>query len=551
MSHSKIRSKKKKQNRQIELLQDIRGFLAGVLDGLVSIYMLLIIVVMPFYFTDGYSKIGTNKYEFFYGVSSKMSWLVLPIVAIYIVFCLLLYLREEKKPIEKKGLLKTLSLTDWCALGYGLVTVVSYLCSEYREATPYGDAWKGSNGWYMGLFSQLTFVAIYFLVSRFWKRHKWVPALWFPVTLVVFVLGYLNRFDARPIEMTGANISFISTIGNINWYCGYIIIVLMGMLYYIWSEEAKKSWVRIAMLVWLGIGFATLLTQGSQSGYLALAGGLVVLYFLSMKDIQKLQALGSTILCLGLACVGTWFLRTEFKERFNFTDTLNNLFTDSFLAVIVLIIGFILAFLVPPFQKKGILPIRLFTILGYAGGALAVAGILSFLIIGVVNTTSPEGLAPIAENNWFIFDKNWGSRRGATWAAAFTCLKDQSLWKKIIGVGPDCMAMYIHSGVNEELVTMVKESFGNLTLTNAHNEWLTIWVNCGLLGLLTYAGMMVSAIVRFIKGGKYSVMAGACGFGVLAYTINNMVSFQQAMSAATVFVVLGMGEAYLRGEKLK
>ena len=551
MSHSKIRSKKKKQNRQIELLQEIRGFLAGVLDGLVIIYMLLILVVMPFYFTDGYSRIGTNKYEFFYEVSSKMSWLVLPMVTIYIVFCLLLYLREEKKPIEKNGLLKTLSLTDWCALGYGLVTMVSYLCSEYREATPYGDAWKGSNGWYMGLFSQLTFVAIYFLVSRFWKKHKWMPALWFPVTLVVFVLGYLNRFDARPIEMAGANVSFISTIGNINWYCGYIIILLMGMLYYIWSEEEKTPWVRIAMLVWLGIGFATLFTQGSQSGFFSLAGVLVVLYFLSAKDAQRMQSLGSCILCMGPACVGTWLLRRSFPENFNFEDSLVNLFTNGWFAVVILVVGLCLAFGVPLLHKKDKLPIRIFAPLGYIGCGMAVAGVLCFLILGIINTSSPEGLAPIAENSWFIFDKNWGSRRGATWAAAFTCLKDQSLWKKIIGVGPDCMAMYIHSGVNEELVTMVKESFGNLTLTNAHNEWLTIWVNCGLLGLLTYAGMIVSAIVRFIKGGKYSAIAGACGFGVLAYTINNMVSFQQAMSAATVFVVLGMGEAYLRGEKPK
>ena len=39
------------------------------MSTVVEIYILLILTVMPFYFTDGYGRIGTNKYQFFHGVT--------------------------------------------------------------------------------------------------------------------------------------------------------------------------------------------------------------------------------------------------------------------------------------------------------------------------------------------------------------------------------------------------------------------------------------------------------------------------------------------------
>jgi Na+-driven multidrug efflux pump len=63
---------------------------------------------------------------------------------------------------------------------------------------------------------------------------------------------------------------------------------------------------------------------------------------------------------------------------------------------------------------------------------------------------------------------------------------------------------------------------------------------------------MMDVIMGCNRGLGYSIMpmivslAGACGFAVLAYIVNNIFSFQQALSAVTVFMVLGMGEAFVR-----
>ena len=103
----------------------------------------------------------------------------------------------------------------------------------------------------------------------------------------------------------------------------------------------------------------------------------------------------------------------------------------------------------------------------------------------------------------------------------------------------------IYEDGSERLLQLVRETFFELRLTNAHNEWLTILVNEGLLGFIGFAGMMVSFVVRAFQSWKTNVLGAACGMGVLAYTINNMFSFQQSMSTPTMFVILGLGECLL------
>lgn len=118
-----------------------------------------------------------------------------------------------------------------------------------------------------------------------------------------------------------------------------------------------------------------------------------------------------------------------------------------------------------------------------------------------------------------------------------------------MGVGPDCMAEYIASGASEELQAAVKLRFGERRLTNAHNEWLTVLVNTGILGLAGFGGMMVCGMRELIKKGKENTVACACGICLLAYTVNNIFSFQQAVSTGTIFVIFGIGEAFLRREE--
>lgn len=545
VSQKKVLTNKRKQKKKSNLLKDVLQLLEMGLNMVVTLYMFLVIVVMPFYFTDGYARIGTDKHEVLYGIATKVGVIFFVLLLFYLIVRIGSFLRQKKQATrENDKFLRKMSVTDWFALIYGVVVFISYLLSDYREKGDYGDALMGTNRWYMGLVTQLIFVGTYFAVSRFWKKNKWLPALWFPVTLGVFLLGYLNRFEIRPLKMKNATVEFISTIGNINWYCGYIVIIFFGILYYIWTRTENQKWVNVVFGIWVTLGFGTLLTQGSRSGIVALGVCLMVLYMLSIKNADKLQSFLMVTFYMGAACVGTYCIRYYWSDKYGYPDALLDLFTYSPLAYVILG-GAIISCLCLAWLQKRRKSVNFFKGIGYIVCGLVVVAFVAFIILGVKNTVQPGSIGSLSEYDIFIWGPKWGSNRGATWAAGWLCFADQDFMGKLFGVGPDCMAMYIHSGVNQELLTMIKKCFNTLLLTNAHNEWLTTLVNTGLLGMLSFVGLTMSAIVRYLKAGEANPMVGACGFAVLAYTANNFFGFQQSLNGITIFLVLGIGEAYM------
>ena len=119
--------------------------------------------------------------------------------------------------------------------------------------------------------------------------------------------------------------------------------------------------------------------------------------------------------------------------------------------------------------------------------------------------------------------------------------------QKLIGIGPDCFAEYAYRE-GSDVIEMLRQVFGNATLTNAHNEWLTTLVNMGLLGLISYSGMFLSAMIRYLKNLSKNPWIYACGLAALCYTAHNMVSFQQALNGPIMFLVLAIGENLMRKE---
>lgn len=563
-------NKLKKQKKQEEsLCTAVCKFFRYLLDGMIGIYAMLIIVVMPFYNEQGYAYIGTNKAMFFRTVAVNGMIFILPVLALYLVLAYAEQRNEKNGHNREENRKLQLSFTDKCALLYGFSLLLSYACSDYRKQGAWGSAFWGSEGWYMGLLPQLLLLGSYFLVSRCRTHTKWLFGLFLPVSAVVFALGYLNRFGIYPIDMKIENPNFLSTIGNINWYCGYLVSVFFGGYYLLWREAdwrqtadmvhgSENGWrTRLPKLLlgaYVAIGFATLVTQGSISGLVAMGVMLVVTFCLSVGDGRRMQAFWQGTLLLSLVCLLSWCLRNVFRREITFEDAFVDMLTDSVLPFVATVISvvFVVVLAYCSAQKK--YPKKIFSVLGWIVAGGSAAGICVVIGMIVLNTLHPGSIGKLSENPFFTFSPAWGSNRGATWEAGLRCFAEQNFLHKLVGVGPDAMDAYIAQNGSAELTALVTERFGNDRLTNAHNEWLTILVNEGMIGFVGFVGMMVSAIVRYMKIGKASsmtitssrIIAGACGFCLLAYTVNNMFSFQQSMNTATIFIIMGIGEAHAR-----
>lgn len=523
-----------------ETLCDFSRFLC---DIVISVYLCVILAVLPLY-NRGYAQIGTDKENFFIKTMTYAGEFLLPIFVLWLILRVIVAKQKKELPVFWKipeSIRRTLNITDKFAALYGISVVLSYAFTRYR-----GEALWGTASWRMGMWTQLGAVIVYFMVSRMWHGKDWIPALILPVSAVVFSLGYLNKFELCPVDKEIINSSFISTIGNINWYCGYLVTVLFGGVYLLWKMGPEFNRKKLILMGYVTIGFASLATQGSTSGIVTFAVVMFVLLGMSVGDAGKMECFWQEMTLFSAACLVTYVLRSlnVFSQEL-VLEEITNILTFSAVSVIMTIVSVLMLCLIHGMRSTQRYSVKVWsTIYRCVAIVLSVVIVLIFVLIGI-NTLSGGALTGnVADPDvakWMTFSGDWGSNRGATWSAGAGCFWEADLLHKLFGVGPDCMYAFLSNEGSPELQNMVYERFYGNRLTNAHNEWLTILVDMGILGLVSYAGMMISAVRNFLREGDKSALAGACGFCVLAYTVNNMFSFQQVMNISTMFVIMGIG----------
>lgn len=534
-------TKHKKAESVAETLCSFSGFLC---DIVISVYMIVILMVLPLY-NKGYARIGTEKETFFLKTMTYGAKTLLPVFLLWLLFRLVTAVQKKELPKFTEwpaGLWKNLSVTDRFAVFYGIAVLVSYLFTNYREEALWGTA-----SWRMGMWTQLGAVIVYFMISRMWQWKSWIPALVLPVSAVVFFLGYVNKFCLLPVDPEYVNPSFISTIGNINWYCGYLVTILFGGVYLLWRMEEKMTWKKLLLMAYVTIGFASLATQGSSSGIVTFAVVMFVLFGMSVRDSGRMEVFWQEMTMFSGACLLTFILRKAnvFSQEL-VMEGMTDLLTFSMVTILMTILSGTILCLIHRARLKRSYPEKLLHRI-YYGIAIAVpVMILLVLLLTLINTLAGGALTPnITDPNvtkWLTFNVSWGSARGGTWAAGARCFWEADFLHKIFGAGPDCLYAFLSNEGSVGLQAMVNDRFGGSRLTNAHNEWLTVLVDIGVLGLISYTGMMITAIRDFLRAGESKMLVGACGICVLAYTVNNMFSFQQVMNISTVFVVMGIGE---------
>ncbi len=548
-----------------------------------SLYFIVMAVVYPYYAPGGYLRIGEAKYIFFRNVT-----LAVMAAMLVVVLCTVI-----RRPGLFTEYYHRMSVTDWFAYGYFVAVMLSYLGSSYKE-----EAFWGAEGWYMGTVMQMMLVLLYFFFSRYFVcRISWL-AVWMLASAGVFLLGILNRYSIYPVAMEGQTPVFISTLGNINWFCGYWSVTApIGITLY-WCSE--KRWQRAAAGLYSIVAMLAGVVQGSGSAYLVFGAVFVALLLFSLHNIQRLYRWLELGMLFAAGCQLGRILRYLPGFCMNYGGDVNGgdplvmeRLTDS--NVTLWGLGILWAVYVGlrlwerkkgltddkrlrPLHKKG---------LGKTAGIVKTAekvrtaesaktgNVTRILIVilivciclwGLIKTVrllynmadesvpgqdsqgivSDEGRAD-SQINWFHDD--WGNGRGTAWNCSIEAYRGLDTMHKIVGVGPDCFAAYLYEV--PELAGRLMEQFGDERLTNAHNEGLSILINMGALGFLCYVGFVGSALVRYNRNAGRQPFFYVCAICLLAYTVHNMVSFQQVLNTPYFFMLLGIGEGLLRENREK
>lgn len=500
-------------------------------NSILTAFYFVMMIVYPFYIDteSGYEVIGDTKYYFFRNVS-----ILVVVIMLLIVMIDFLCRREKIRIVEHY---KKLSGTDWFVYGYLIAVLLSYALTAYKK-----EALWGAEGWYMGLMSQLVFLSIYFLFSRYFE---WKDNLLYPVltgSALVFLLGILNRYSIYPIALNGQTPVFISTLGNINWFCGYWAVLCPLGVAFFWISKKNKE--QIVAGFYVVIAFLSGVTQGSSSAYLAFAGIFLFLFCLSFYDNTRMKRFLELCFLFLVVCQLARILRYLPGVTMNYESSIGKVLTDTNLTLFAVVVIGILSVWFGYLEKKKAFRIAEHKIWRNMVLAIVAVGFSGYVVLLIVNTCLAGGIFGLAGSSLFTFNNTWANSRGGTWTSGILAYRNMSFLQRLIGIGPDCFAEYLYAV--PELAERVYSQFGSARLTNAHNEWLTILVNTGALGLLCYAGIFVSAIWRFVKKAEEQPMLFLCVLCILAYTVHNMVSFQQILNTPYVFLLLGIGEGMAR-----
>lgn len=490
-----------------------------IMAAMTEAYLILILAVLPLYMQDKLTMIGNAKFFFFRNASVAFGAAAL----VCAVFRRLL--KKEKRPFSW-------SATDSFVLAYGAMALLSFLGSSCRE-----DAFWGYSGWYMGLFSQLVFTGAYFWVSRCFEGEKavWIPAG--AAAAAVMGIGVLNRLDIDVLGTMSSvgsewnRVHLLSTIGNNNWYAGYISVAAgFGLA----AMTACRGLLRALGTVCSFLYFATAMTQGSITGVVAMGAVLLCLALLSLSSRKRLLRAAEAALLLPLANV---FLRLVIKTGLVRLVTENDgaaafFFHSAWYALLAAVLGFYL--FLRRREKKGAADLLQNGKIQRAAvaAALAAAGVACMAALAVCLTG--EGRI------------GFDSGRIPLWKAALQCFGGESILRKLIGVGPDCFyqALYVNSGFGEQLV--LEGVWEGAVYANAHNEWLNLMICEGIPGLAAYAGAFVTVIRRVWKRLAARPSGIAVLLGTVGYAVCACFTFQQVISTPLLFVLWGMAEAELR-----
>lgn len=548
---------------------------SGLIEWLLLVAVLAVCVVVPLYARDGYHQIGDAKFEAYRRIMTGSFSVLLLLAAVYYVCRIIVCRRSaarEENLLDGPHLIHRfpqVSLTDKFALAYLILTGISVISGGF-----YNDALWGAVGWNMGFLTQVSFVLLYLFLSRFGRYYRAVLIILCSVAAVVFAIGILHRLMIDPIGFyDGLNYEqkaqFLSTLGQATWYASFMAVTLpVGIGAFLYTEGTRR---RVLSGIYIMLGFCSLVTQNSDSAYFALAGAMFVFFMISCGSKVALHRF-MAVLSMLFAAGKIMYLLTRMRPNPELEpDFITELMWTSGLTWILLIVCLLLTLATAlrkpkkfytkvmnkggtadggmPGQKKGgefpasaVRRIRRGTVGVAVGLVMLIVLVICLHSLGALPTDISNKVSGIPYLNW---NDDWGNGRGRIWSFSCRMISEESLGHRIFGVGPDCFNSYAKTYHRDE----VRLLWGEKLLTNAHNEWLTMLINGGILGAAAYVGVYVAEVRRCLRGWRQNELLSGVAASCVSYMCYNFFCYQQVLCTPFIFILMGIGEYILRHQE--
>ena len=135
--------------------------------------------------------------------------------------------------------------------------------------------------------------------------------------------------------------------------------------------------------------------------------------------------------------------------------------------------------------------------------------------------------------------------RLALWKVTILTYGKEGLLFQIFGMGPDSFYYALYQWGSDAMDWINRGLLDNNIYSNAHNEWLTLLVQQGILGVIAYGGIFLTAFRNLRISATRDPRALAVFLGLTGYLICSLFTFQHVLSTPFAFALLGMAEGVL------
>lgn len=489
-----------------------------------EIYVCILITIYPLWFgTNGYMGISEAKYSFF-------TFLTLAYLFIVVIITAELMMIGNASEIISN--LRRISITQYCLIGYVLCCSISALLSEYGP-----KVWIGASR-NEGLKTILLYILPFLLIAHFGKFKKGYLYLLGAVVTINAVIGILqyagyNPFSLYPQGYTHhdaftlyAN-SFMGTLGNIDFLSAFLSLVIP--LFFVYFVVIDKS---ALILIPFGLGTFLLLLTGVSAGIVGIGAGMFIILPLVASSKRRLSKslLGISIVLVLIAvymCLRLTYVNSITKIRIE----CNWLTAILIFTAILSAVSSYFIFKSGKYSQWEVGKTRKVLFLCSAFALLSgVAVIWAF----------PFSDGTLGEVHKLLHGEigaEFGSNRIRIWQESLRLIPEH-FW---FGGGPDTLAerfSFTFTRFNETLGVTIESS-----IDNAHNDYLNILVNTGVLSLLFYIAAIASLYIRSyrVKGDQKIKIVLATA--LICFLVQNFFSFSVCIVSPLFWAALAFLEA--------
>ena len=492
------------------------------LELITNIYIFLIIIVFPLIVDKtGFFKILECKWKSYVVISSVYIFSIIIINLYYLIY-------HKIKLYQKK-----LTITSKLAIIFLIINILSFIFSPYLKTH---NLWLGT-GRGEGLIASSLYIISFILVSYFGKFNR-KHILYFSISSIlvssIAILQFVgfNPFNMYQDGIGTHNVSFMATIGNVDFISAYYTITLTisaASLLFLDNDKIEKI-IHYTSLLFGSFIFNIIEVDSGKVAFLAVA--LIMLPY-AFKSNEKLSITLRIIATILLSIAINMFINIEYHYDIG---RLGFYFKVDYILILYIVIISILIILSNylkkiKYQIENKNYIKNYYKLGFAAGFLV---ILALFVIPFKSGILYE----IHELLHLNFDDNFGTYRIFLWKRTIPLIQDYPF----LGSGPDTFALRFMPRYSADIAKI-----GPLTINDtAANIYLTMMINLGIIGTIIYLAFLYTQVYNGIKNKRSHSFVLL--LGIICYMVSSFFNLSVIVISPLFWILMAIHDIALKND---